>query len=134
MSAWYLFSALGFYPVNPASAKYVVGAYVYSCYPNQPNQTDATKSSPFFDKVTIDLPGSPGKPLVITSKGAPKNKYVRGLKIGGQPLSAPIISHNQIVQGGEVSFEMSGQPEPWGSGEHLEGKGEAEQQVFRTEL
>ncbi|KAF7354596.1 Glycoside hydrolase family 92 protein [Mycena sanguinolenta] len=68
MSAWYLFSALGFYPVNPASGEYVVG-------------------SPFFDKVTVNLPA----------------------------VGSPVIRHEQIATGAEIQFEMSEVPEAWGN-------------------
>ncbi|KAF8169034.1 glycoside hydrolase family 92 protein [Mycena galopus ATCC 62051] len=94
MSAWYLFSALGFYPVNPASGEYVVG-------------------SPFFDKVTVNLPGQ-GKSLTITAEGALSAKYVRGLTIDGQTVESPVIRHEQIAAGADVLFEMSGVPENWG--------------------
>ncbi|KAJ7174646.1 glycoside hydrolase family 92 protein [Mycena filopes] len=95
MSAWYLFSALGFYPVNPASGEYVVG-------------------SPFFDKVTLRLPGR-AKPLTITASGAPSTKYVRALTIDGRAVDSAVIRHAQIAEGAEVVFEMSGVPETWGS-------------------
>ncbi|KAJ7342642.1 glycosyl hydrolase family 92-domain-containing protein [Mycena albidolilacea] len=94
MSAWYLFSALGFYPVNPASGEYVVG-------------------SPFFDKVTVNLPSHP-KPLTITAKGAPSAKYIRGLTIDDQTVGSPVIRHEQIAAGADVRFEMSEVPETWG--------------------
>ncbi|KAK7001649.1 glycoside hydrolase family 92 protein [Favolaschia claudopus] len=99
MSAWYLFSALGFYPVNPASGDYVVG-------------------SPFFDKATIHLPGHT-KPLVITSAGAPNAPYVRGLSIDGKEVKSTVISHKQIATGGNLQFEMSKEPQTWGGTEML---------------
>ncbi|KAJ7499911.1 glycoside hydrolase family 92 protein [Mycena latifolia] len=94
MSAWFLFSALGFYPVNPVSGEYVVG-------------------SPFFDKVTLNLPGQ-ATPLTITAQGAASAKYVRALSVDGQVVLWPIIQHEQIAAGGEVRFEMSDVPETWG--------------------
>ncbi|KAJ7075748.1 glycoside hydrolase family 92 protein [Mycena belliarum] len=97
MSAWYMFSALGFYPVNPASGEYVVG-------------------SPFFDKVTLKLPGQT-KPLVVSAKGASSAKYVRSLSVDGEAVSWPIIRHEQIAAGGDVLFEMSESPETWGDAE-----------------
>ncbi|KAI0084207.1 glycoside hydrolase family 92 protein [Irpex rosettiformis] len=95
MSAWYIFSALGFYPVNPVSGDYVVG-------------------SPFYDRVTIDLPGKP-KPLVITSRGASTKPYVASLKIDGKQTDTPIILHDQLVNGGEIDFVMSDNPTSWAS-------------------
>ncbi|KAJ6506363.1 glycoside hydrolase family 92 protein [Mycena vitilis] len=94
MSAWYLFSALGFYPVNPASGEYVVG-------------------SPFFDKATLHLPGET-KPLIITAQGAPSAPYVRGLSINGQAVGSPVVRHEQIAAGADLRFEMSEMPEAWG--------------------
>jgi putative alpha-1,2-mannosidase len=95
MSAWYLFSALGFYPVNPSSTQYVVG-------------------SPFFDKVTINLPGT-NRPLVISSPGAPAKPFIRSLKVNGKELKDPIIEHSQLLAGGLIEFEMSDKPETWAS-------------------
>ncbi|KAJ7476835.1 glycosyl hydrolase family 92-domain-containing protein, partial [Mycena galericulata] len=97
MSAWYLFSALGFYPVNPVSGEYVVG-------------------SPFFDKVTLNLPGQ-ATPLTITASGAASAKYVRALRIDGKAVLSPVIQHAQIAGGADVRFEMSKVPESWGGEE-----------------
>lgn len=95
MSAWWLFSALGFYPVNPSSTSYVIG-------------------SPFFDKVTIDLPGSQ-HPLVIHAVGAATKPYVRSLTVNGIKLDEPILDHWQIAGGGEMVFEMKDIPQLWGT-------------------
>lgn len=69
---------------------------------------------PFFDKVTIALPGVP-KPLVISAAGASSNQYVQSLSINGRATQDPVITHAEIVHGGEVLFEMSAQMEAWGS-------------------
>ncbi|OBZ65464.1 hypothetical protein A0H81_14551 [Grifola frondosa] len=95
MSAWYLFSALGFYPVNPVSNEYVIG-------------------TPFFDKVTIDLPNAT-RPLVITSMGAADKPYIKNVIVNGRTLQSPIITHQQIASGGEIVFEMSADPQSWAS-------------------
>ncbi|PFH47119.1 glycoside hydrolase family 92 protein [Amanita thiersii Skay4041] len=104
-SAWFLFTAMGFYPVNPASGEYVVG-------------------SPFFDKITITLPPSPSssleavkgnRTLTIIAKGAATKQYVKSLMINGQPIDTPVISHEQLIGGGEVVFEMSDTVEEWGN-------------------
>ncbi|KAJ8516414.1 hypothetical protein ONZ45_g6297 [Pleurotus djamor] len=94
MSAWWLFSSLGFYPVNPVSGKYIVG-------------------SPFFDEVTIDLPGV-DKPLVITSTGAPSNIYVQALSVNGERVERPMLEHASFASGGHVVFEMSDKIQPAG--------------------
>ncbi|KAH7915906.1 glycoside hydrolase family 92 protein [Hygrophoropsis aurantiaca] len=93
-SAWYLFSALGFYPVNPVSGEYVVG-------------------SPFFDIVHVDFPN--GKNLNILASGATVNQYVRSLSVNGHQIENPILTHDQILNGGLFQFDMSGAPQKWGS-------------------
>jgi putative alpha-1,2-mannosidase len=111
MSAWYLFSALGFYPVNPVSGEYVVGSLVLLCTFNCSSLDH--NLSPFFDKATLNLPGH-AKPLVISAEGAPSTKYIRSLTIDGESVAWPIIRHEQIAAGGDVRFEMSDVPETWG--------------------
>lgn len=115
MSAWYMFSALGFYPLNPASGEYVVGSCVLFFRLVQWVYLTVVISlrSPFFDKVTLNLPGH-AKPLTITATGAPSAKYVRALTINGKAVTSPIIRHEQIAAGGDVRFEMSEAPESWG--------------------
>lgn len=69
---------------------------------------------PFFDEVTIDLPGV-DTPLVIKSTGAPVQPYVASLSVNGQNTAVPVIRHEDIANGGELLFTMSGQPAAWGS-------------------
>lgn len=95
MSAWYLFTALGLYPVNPVSGDYVVG-------------------SPFFSKVTIDLPGVK-QPLVISAPGADKHEYIQRLTFNQDLIEHPIVSHDMIAKGGNLIFEMAGRPTTWGT-------------------
>ncbi|CDO69451.1 Glycoside Hydrolase Family 92 protein [Trametes cinnabarina] len=95
MSAWYVFSALGFYPVDPVSTEYVIG-------------------TPFFDKVTIDLPNAP-RPLVITSPGASSKPYIKSVTVNGRKLSTPILTHADIASGGQIHFEMAAEPQTWSS-------------------
>ncbi|KZV99027.1 glycoside hydrolase family 92 protein [Exidia glandulosa HHB12029] len=96
MSAWFLYSALGFYSVNPASGEYVIGAPTT------------------FDRISIALPGR-GK-LVVNAPGAGTKPYVRSLRINGQPWSSVVVPHHVLVQPGGVTFdfEMSEVPEQWG--------------------
>lgn len=106
MSAWYIFSALGFYPVNPASDEYVIG-------------------TPFFEKVSIRLPSEastggamtdqPEKVLIISAPGASTKPYVKGLSVDGKPVSVPILRHGQIVHATKIEFEMSEVPTSWGT-------------------
>ncbi|KAK4892664.1 hypothetical protein LTR27_008941 [Elasticomyces elasticus] len=104
MSAWYVFSALGFYPVNPASTEYVVGA-------------------PFFEKVTIRLPagaatggmGGEEHDLVISAPGAPTMPFVKSLTVDGVPVEKPMLSHAQIIGASHIAFEMADAPHAWGT-------------------
>lgn len=74
----FLYSALGFYSVNPASGEYVIGA---------PST---------FDKITIDLPGR-GK-LIVDAPGASTKPYVRSLRINGRPWSSVVLPHPVLIQ------------------------------------
>ncbi|KAJ5085046.1 hypothetical protein N7532_009817 [Penicillium argentinense] len=106
MSAWYLFTALGFYPVNPASDEYIVG-------------------TPFFEKVSIRLPTGAAtggqvtnraeKVLVISAPGAPSKPYVQSLKVNGKDIDLPILKHRDIVTATSIEFEMSEAPTAWGT-------------------
>ena len=106
MSAWYVFSALGFYPVNPASDEYIVGA-------------------PFFEKVTIRLPagvasggnvsaGREEHELVISAPGAPSNPFVKSLTLDGRSIDKPVLTHGEIVTARKIQFEMADAPQAWG--------------------
>ena len=104
MSAWYVYSALGFYPLNPASDEYVVGA-------------------PWFEKVSICFPagaatggvGGEENTLVITAAGSITKPFVKSLKVDGVEVHKPVLLHKQIVTAKRIEFEMSDTPQPWGS-------------------
>ena len=70
---------------------------------------------PFFDKITIDLPGTSASHLIISARGAGHKPYVKGVTLNGKQLHGPIIKHEQIARGGHLVFEMSEQPEAWGA-------------------
>lgn len=90
MSAWYVMSALGFYPVHPANGVYVFG-------------------SPLFDKAVIRLPES--KSFTIETVGSSKtNIYIQSAGLNGEPYSKSYITHSDIVKGGTLKFVMG--PEP----------------------
>ncbi|KAH9812635.1 hypothetical protein Tdes44962_MAKER05762 [Teratosphaeria destructans] len=103
MSAWYVFSALGFYPVNPAGVEYIVG-------------------SPFFEKVTIRWPrgvstggmGGEERTLVITAPGAVSSPFVKGLKVDGREVQRAVLTHWDIVGAESIEFEMIDVPQDWG--------------------
>ena len=90
MSAWYIFSAMGFYPVNPVGGEYILGA-------------------PQVSKVSLTLPGD--KIFVMEAKGLSKeNKYVRSVEWNGKPIIGLSIHHKDIMQGGTLTFIMSDTP------------------------
>ena len=89
-SAWYVFSALGFYPVCPAVNEYVLGA-------------------PLFPKATLHLPG--GKDVVLNApQNSPQNRYVNQLTLNGQPYDKTYLRHEDLLQGATLNFEMSAAP------------------------
>ena len=93
MSAWYLFSAMGFYPFNPCGGTYVLGA-------------------PQIPKATISLSG--GKKFVVVAKNLSKeNKYVKAVTLNGKPITDWRIRHADIMSGGELVFEMTNKPRPF---------------------
>lgn len=86
MSAFVVFSQMGFYPVTPGLTSYSIG-------------------SPFFQKVSIQLPN--GKSFVIIGKNASaKNKYIQSAKLNGQPLNVPQLTHADVLKGGTLEFVM----------------------------
>ncbi|MDD5501841.1 MAG: GH92 family glycosyl hydrolase [Candidatus Thermoplasmatota archaeon] len=94
MSAWYVFSAMGFYPLCPGLPQYAIG-------------------SPIFDKVVIHLDN--GSDFVIEAKNnSPDNKYIQSATLNGEPLGVPQFDHKDILCGGAVTFEMGSNPSSWG--------------------
>ena len=90
MSAWYVFSALGFYPVTPGSKNYALG-------------------SPLVKEATIHL--NNGKTLIILVNNQSKeNVYVKSVLINGKAIKGAILNHNHIINGGTIIFEMSNTP------------------------
>ncbi|QJD97258.1 glycoside hydrolase family 92 protein [Mucilaginibacter robiniae] len=89
-SAWYLFSAMGFYPVCPASDQYVLGA-------------------PLFKKVTLNLEN--GKKVIISApQNSEINRYISVLKYNGKPYDFNWLSHQALMQGATIEADMSAQP------------------------
>jgi predicted alpha-1,2-mannosidase len=87
MSAWYVFSALGFYPLNPADGKYYIG-------------------SPLVKKATLKLDN--GKTFTIDTKDqAEGNVYIKQILLNGKILATPFITHQDIMDGGTLEFVMS---------------------------
>lgn len=89
MSAWYVFSAMGMYPVNPVSGVYEIG-------------------TPLFEKLIINLDN--GKTFTVIAPGVSKeNKYVKSVKLNGEPLNRSYIKHEDIMSGATLEFEMTSQ-------------------------
>jgi len=95
MSAWYIFSAMGFYPVNPANGVYVIG-------------------SPVLENATIHLEN--GKTFEVSVEhSSPQNIYIQSAKLNGKAYSKTYIMHNDIVNGGTLEFVMGSEPnKKWG--------------------
>ncbi|MFI4968060.1 MAG: GH92 family glycosyl hydrolase [Gammaproteobacteria bacterium] len=90
MSAWFVFTALGFYPVAPGSNEYVIGR-------------------PFLDKATLHLPN--GKQFIIVTDGlSDAHPYIGSVTLNGKPLTRSYIRHEEIMAGGELHFVMQATP------------------------
>ncbi len=118
MSAWYLFSALGFYPLQVGSPSYAIG-------------------SPLFTKATVHLEN--GHDLVVNApNNSASNVYVKSLKVNGKTWSSTSLPHGVLAAGGRLDFEMSATPTNWGTGAgaappSLTGPGE-QPQTWRDSL
>lgn len=95
MSAWYVFGAMGFYPVNPASGEYAIG-------------------SPLFPEITLHTGGV--KPFIVEAKNVSKsNKYIQLATLNGKSCPYSYITQKQIEQGGTLIFYMGDKPSDWGT-------------------
>ena len=96
MSAWYIFSTLGFYPVNPANGIYVLG-------------------SPHFPQTSIFV-GKGRTFEILAPNASSENIYVQSVKLNGETLNRSWITHEEIMSGGKIEFDMGPQPnKEWGS-------------------
>ncbi len=94
LSSWYVFSAMGFYPVCPGNTSYQLG-------------------SPIFSKIVIHLDSQfyNGHEFVIIARNvSEENKYVQSMTLNGMPLNRTWIDHSEIVNGGTLIFEMGSNP------------------------
>ncbi len=95
MSAWYVFTALGFYPVNPASGDYMIG-------------------SPLYSKATLMLAN--GRRFTVTAQNnSAENLYIQSATLNGKPLTTPVIRYDDIVAGASLQLVMGPTPSKWGS-------------------
>jgi predicted alpha-1,2-mannosidase len=90
-SAWYVFSALGFYPVTPGTDQYVFG-------------------SPLFNKVTLDF-GKWHKLVIEAPENNDRNIYVKNIKLNGRRIDKNFITHSDLQNGGELVFRMVSKPD-----------------------
>ncbi|MBQ2460186.1 MAG: glycoside hydrolase family 92 protein, partial [Bacteroidaceae bacterium] len=89
MSAWYVFSSLGFYPVCPGTDQYVLGA-------------------PYFPKCVLRVGNTT---LEISAEGvSDKRRYVKSVRLNGKELTTRYITHAQLLQGGKLEFVMTDKP------------------------
>src|SRR5215218_9288461 len=97
MSAWQVFSALGFYPLQMGSPFYAIG-------------------SPLFTKATVHLEN--GEDIVINAPNNDRdNLYVQGLKVNGEEYDKTYLPHEQLAEGAVLDFAMGPAPSQWGTGE-----------------
>lgn len=90
MSAWYLFTAMGFYPVCPGTDEYVLGA-------------------PYLPFIKLNLPN--GRTLEIKAPGvSDKKRYIKSVRLNGKPYTKMYITHEEILRGGTLEFTMSVSP------------------------
>jgi putative alpha-1,2-mannosidase len=87
MSAWYIFSSLGFYPVAPASDQYAIG-------------------SPAVDGAVVQVGNGKTFNIHVNNQG-PKNVYIKKIVLNGKPLNKLFLSHADIMNGGDITFYMS---------------------------
>jgi len=95
MSAWYVFSAMGFYPVSPGQPLYVIG-------------------SPLFEKTTLRLSNGNTFKVIAKNNGADA-PYIQSATLNGEPLNRTWIYHEELVSGGTLEMEMGTTPSDWGT-------------------
>ena len=94
MSAWYVFSAMGFYPVNPADGRYIIG-------------------SPLLDECTLKLAGNK-EFRIRTIRKSPEDIYIQSVTLNGKKHKDYFITHQDIMNGGTMVFKMGKKPSGWG--------------------
>jgi putative alpha-1,2-mannosidase len=85
MSAWYIFSSLGLYPMNPASGEYVFGF-------------------PLVKNASINLAGNKKLTINVIQKGDNKNAYIRSVLWNGKKLDQHYIEHHKLMNGGSLTY------------------------------
>ncbi len=112
MSAWYVFSALGFYPVTPGSNQYIIG-------------------SPLVERATINLEN--GNQFTIVANGYREGYlYIKSAKLNGEPLERSYLKHDEIMAGGSLVFELSPTPTDWATADANIPKTEISEHLILT--
>src|SRR5690606_4607255 len=97
LSSWYVLSAMGIYPVTPGNPIYIIG-------------------SPLFEKLTLKTEKN-NSFTVYAKNNSPENVYIQKASLNGQPFNRIWISHEEIIDGGVLEFEMGPEPnKKWGTG------------------
>lgn len=91
MSAWYIFGAIGFYPLNPVSGEFLL-------------------CSPIFDKVSINLAGGKKFQIDVNKKG-PKSQYIHDVKLNGKSINRNFIKYEELKGGGNLTFYLQDTPD-----------------------
>ena len=93
MSAWYILSSLGFYPVCPGSNEFIL-------------------TSPLFPKATLKLAN--GKKLVVTANRPDRNQYIRKVSLNEREIDRVFLTYDELMEGGKLTFELSDVPDQIG--------------------
>ncbi|MCL4232995.1 MAG: GH92 family glycosyl hydrolase [Deltaproteobacteria bacterium] len=96
LSAWYIFSALGFFPMSPCSGEYQIG-------------------SPIFARAEVSVDDGAGTLVVTAENVSSENMYVQSVRLNGEPLDLPWFRHEDIAHGGSLEFVMGPAPSGWGT-------------------
>src|SRR6185312_13105449 len=95
MSAWYIFTAMGFYPVDPVSGDYMIG-------------------SPIFRRTTLHIPN--GKSFTISApEASDSNLYIQSAELNGKALNIPVVRYSDLQAGGTLKFKMGATKSSWAS-------------------
>ena len=95
MSAWYVFAAIGLYPVDPVSGEHLL-------------------CSPLFDKITLQLPGNK-KLQIVCHKQSATDSYIQKIRLNGTPYKKNFITYSDIMKGGILDIYLQANPSNWGS-------------------
>ncbi len=94
MSTWFIFSALGFYPLSMGSGQYAIG-------------------SPLFEEVSVNYGGHTLH--IVAKNNSEENVYIQSMTVNGKPADRCYITHEEIKNGGEIVFTMGPKPSDWGN-------------------